>query len=44
MTLIALADNAETNILIDCNIREAADDAEDDDARVATDLLDPSQA
>ncbi len=40
MTLIALADNAETKILIDCNIREAADDAEDETRDVATDLRD----
>ncbi len=38
MTLIKLGDAAETTVLIDCNIREAAD-AEDDDTRdVAADL------
>src|ERR1700676_513523 len=40
MTLLALADNAETKILIDCNIREAADDPEDDSRDVAKDLRD----
>jgi hypothetical protein len=40
MTLLALADNAETKILIDCNIREAADDPEDDTRDVAKDLRD----
>lgn len=40
MTLIALADNAETSILIDCNIREAADDPEDETRNVAKDLRD----
>ena len=29
MTLIGLADPAETKILIDCNIRSAADDPQD---------------
>lgn len=38
MTLIALADNAETKILIDCNIREAADDPDDETRDVASDL------
>jgi hypothetical protein len=38
MTLIALADNAETKILIDCNIRAAADDPEDETRDVANDL------
>src|SRR5580704_8487860 len=38
MTLIKLGDAAETTVLIDCSIREAAD-AEDDDTRdVAADL------
>lgn len=40
MTLIALADNDETRILIDCNIREAADDPEDRTRDVAEDLRD----
>jgi hypothetical protein len=40
MTLIALADNSETKILIDCNIREAADDPEDETRDVAKDLRD----
>ncbi len=40
MTLIALADNAETKILIDCNIREAGDDPDDETRDVATDLRD----
>jgi hypothetical protein len=38
MTLIALADNAETKVLIDCNIREAADDPDDETRDVAKDL------
>ena len=38
MTLIALADTAGTKILIDCNIRDAADDPEDDTRDVARDL------
>lgn len=40
MTLIALGDDAETKILIDCNIREAADDPEDETRDVARDLRD----
>jgi len=40
MTLIALADGSETKVLIDCNIREAADDPEDDTRDVARDLRD----
>ncbi len=40
MTLISLADNAETKVLIDCNIREAADDSEDKTRDVAKDLRD----
>jgi hypothetical protein len=40
MTLIALADNEETKLLIDCNIREAADDPEDETRDVAKDLRD----
>src|SRR4029077_788886 len=38
MTLIKLGDAAETTVLIDCNIREAADDQEDDTLDVAADL------
>src|SRR5882762_1035155 len=38
MTLIALADTPGTKVLIDCNIREAADDPEDDARDVAKDL------
>lgn len=38
MTLIKLGDAAETTVLIDCNIREAADDQEDDTRDVAADL------
>ena len=38
MTLIALADSAETKVLIDCNIRAAADDPEDKTRDVAKDL------
>src|SRR4051812_48175640 len=38
MTLMKLGDEAETTVLIDCNIREAADDAEDDTRDVAADL------
>lgn len=38
MTLIGLADTAGTKVLIDCNIREAADDPEDDTRDVAKDL------
>src|ERR1700689_5446861 len=38
MTLIALADTAGTKVLIDCNIRDAADDPEDDTRDVAKDL------
>jgi len=40
MTLIELADSAETKILVDCNIRDAADDDEDDTRDVAADLRD----
>lgn len=40
MTLISLADDAETRILIDCNIREAADDPDDETRDVARDLRD----
>src|ERR1700733_5466973 len=40
MTLISLADKAGTPILIDCNIRAAADDPEDDTRDVAQDLRD----
>src|SRR5437867_2360896 len=40
MTLIALADNAQTKILMDCNIREAGDDPDDETRDVATDLRD----
>lgn len=38
MTLIALGDTTGTKVLIDCNIREAADDPEDDTRDVAKDL------
>jgi len=38
MTLIALGDAAETKILIDCNIRAAADDPEDATRDVGKDL------
>jgi len=38
MTLIALADTAQTKILIDCNIRSSADDPEDSTRDVAADL------
>jgi hypothetical protein len=38
MTLIALADTAQTKILIDCNIRGSADDPEDATRDVAADL------
>src|SRR5262245_11423361 len=39
MTLIKLGDRAETTVLIDCNIREAADNPDDDEFRdVAADL------
>ncbi len=38
MTLIALGDTLSTKVLIDCNIREAADDLEDDTRDVAKDL------
>jgi Cft2 family RNA processing exonuclease len=38
MTLIALADTAGTKVLIDCNIRDAADDPEDDTRDVAKGL------
>jgi hypothetical protein len=40
MTLICLGDKAGTTILIDCNIRAAADDADDDTRDVAQDLRD----
>lgn len=40
MTLIRLPDNLETRLLIDCNIREAADDPEDKTRDVAKDLRD----
>jgi hypothetical protein len=40
MTLISLGDSAGTTILIDCNIRAAADDANDDTRDVAKDLRD----
>src|SRR5436305_15165369 len=40
MTLICLGDNAGTTILIDCNIRAAADDPDDDTRDVAKDLRD----
>ena len=38
MTLISLGDSAGTNILIDCNIRAAADDPKDATRDVAADL------
>jgi hypothetical protein len=38
MTLICLGDKAGTTILIDCNIRAAADDPDDDTRDVAKDL------
>jgi hypothetical protein len=38
MTLIALGDTGNTKVLIDCNIREAADDPEDYTREVAKDL------
>lgn len=38
MTLIGLADAKETKILVDCNIRDAADDPEDSTRDVAKDL------
>jgi len=38
MTLIVLGDKQQTAILIDCNIREAADDPDDDTRDVAKDL------
>lgn len=38
MTLIALADSAQTKILIDCNIRGSADDPSDPTRDVAADL------
>lgn len=38
MTLIRLGDAAETTILVDCNIRAAADDPEDETPDVAGDL------
>ena len=38
MTLITLADNLQTTILIDCNIRGAADDPDDQTRDVASDL------
>lgn len=38
MTLITLGDSSGTTILIDCNIREAADDPEDKTRDVAKDL------
>jgi len=38
MTLISLGDSAGTNILVDCNIRAAADDPEDSARDVAADL------
>jgi hypothetical protein len=40
MTLIALADNLDTKVLIDCNIRASADDTEDVTRDVASDLRD----
>jgi len=40
MTLISLGDSAGTTVLIDCNIRAAADDANDDTRDVAKDLRD----
>lgn len=38
MTLLSLADANETKILVDCNIRNAADDPEDSTRHVAKDL------
>lgn len=38
MTLISLGDSTGTNILVDCNIRAAADDPEDSTRDVANDL------
>jgi len=38
MTLLKLGDSVRTTILIDCNIREAADDPDDDTRDVANDL------
>jgi hypothetical protein len=38
MTLVQLGDENETKILIDCNIRDAADDSDDDTRDVAADL------
>jgi hypothetical protein len=38
MTLISLGDTAGTNILVDCHIRAAADDPDDDTRDVAADL------
>lgn len=38
MTLITLTDASETKILVDCNIRDAADDPDDDTRDVAKDL------
>jgi hypothetical protein len=38
MTLVSLADASETKILLDCNIRDAADDPDDDTRDVAKDL------
>jgi glyoxylase-like metal-dependent hydrolase (beta-lactamase superfamily II) len=38
MSLIALGDTQGTKVLIDCNIRESADDPEDDARDVAKDL------
>jgi hypothetical protein len=38
MTLISLGDSAGTNILVDCNIRAAADDPDDPTRDVAADL------
>jgi len=40
MTLICLGDKAGTTILIDCNIRAAADDPDDDTRNVGQDLRD----
>jgi len=40
MTLIVLGDEAAARILIDCNIREAADDPDDETRDVAHDLRD----
>jgi hypothetical protein len=38
MTLVSLGDASGTNILVDCNIRAAADDPNDDTRDVSTDL------